>query len=363
MDDFDEVVNAHPDNCEFDTVVEQALTRRGFLGGVLAMGGVATLGRAVPPSGAQAVGNRFAFDAVAASTADEIVVPVGYKAETVIRWADPIWSDSVAFDQETRDTAETQARTFGDNTDGMEIFMHADRTLMAINNENTNRKITWRNRPVGKFETDDDVEKGMLAHGVSVVELAHNGNRWNVVIDSPFNRRITPRTEMAVTGQAAGHDLLKTAIDPNGTTTLSTWNNCGSGNTPWGTYLACEENFNVYFSAEDENHEASAELRRYGVSASDWGYGWANVVDCFDVAKNPNEPNRAGYVVEIDPRDPKSTPKKRTALGRFKHENAECVVNNDGRLVIYMGDDERGEFSCTAMCRMAFMPLASTPMN
>ncbi len=344
FDDFDEAVNPRPEGCDFDDVVEEALSRRGFLGGVLAMGGFATLGGAGLPTGAMAAGNRFAFDAVGVSTADSVVVPKGYTAKVVMRWADPMWSDSVAFDPESRGSAETQARTFGDNTDGMEIFLHEGRTLIAINNEYTNRKIIWGNREEGRFANADDIEKGMLAHGVSVVEIAHDGSGWGIVIDSPFNRRITPKTEMVLTGPAAGHDLVKTAADPSGTKTFGTWNNCGSGKTPWGTYLTCEENFNGYFSARDENHKVSSELKRYGVSASDWGYGWASIDERFDVAKTPNEPNRAGYVVEIDPRDPNSIPKKRTALGRFKHENAECVVNNDGRLVIYMGDDERGEF-------------------
>lgn len=344
FDDFDEAVNPRPEECDFDRVVEQALSRRGFLGGVLAVGGFASLGGAVLPTGAKAAADRFAFEAISASTADTIAVPAGYKSEVVIRWADPMWSDSTEFDQSTRGTAASQSRTFGDNTDGMHVFMHEGRTLLTINNEYTNRKIIWGNREEGKFENGDDVEKGMLAHGVSVIELAHDGNGWGIVIDSPYNRRITPQTEMMLTGPAAGHDLMKTAADPTGTKTLGTWNNCGSGQTPWGTYLACEENFNGYFSTEDENHEVSPELKRYGVSAKDWGYGWATIDDRFNVAKTPNEANRAGYVVEIDPRDPNSVPKKRTALGRFKHENAEVVINNDGRVVIYMGDDERGEF-------------------
>ncbi|MEM1005841.1 MAG: PhoX family phosphatase, partial [Pseudomonadota bacterium] len=208
----------------------------------------------------------------------------------------------------------------------------------------TNRDILWGNNPDAKAASDDDVAKGMMAHGVTVVEIANADGTWAIVKDSPYNRRITPQTDMALTGPAAGHDLMKTAADATGTRSKGTWNNCGNGMTPWGTYLACEENFNGYFSAEDENHEVSAELRRYGVSANDWGYGWASIDARFDVSKHPNEPNRAGYVVEIDPTDPTATPRKLTALGRFKHENAEAVVNKDGRVIVYMGDDERGEF-------------------
>lgn len=355
FDDFDEAVTPHPETNDFDAVVSSAMSqmsRRGFIGGVLAMGSFATLGGTTLPNSAHAAtpttNTRFAFDAIAAGTSDKIVVPKGYSAKTVIRWGDPLWSDGGEFDPATRGTAATQLRAFGDNSDGMDIFTHGDKTLLAVNNEYTNRAIIWGNRHNSDLNapapTLDDIEKGMLAHGVTIVELTQGVQGWTVVKDSPFNRRITPRTQMAITGPAAGHDLMKTAEDPDGTTSRGTWNNCGNGLTPWGTYLTCEENFNGYFSTTDKDFQISPELARYGISPHDWGYGWSQIDARFDISKSPNEPNRAGYVVEIDPRDPSSTPKKRTALGRFKHENAECVINMDGRLVIYMGDDERGEF-------------------
>ncbi len=344
FDEFDEVVNPRPEECEFDRVVERALSRRGFLGGVLAMGSFTAVGGSLLPTGARASADRFSFEAIPVSTADEVVVPAGYKAEVMVRWGDPLWSDAPEFDPATRGTAASQERAFGDNTDGQDVFFHDGHVLLVVNNEYTNRDILWGNNPDAKAASDDDVAKGMMAHGVTVVEIANTDGTWGIVKDSPYNRRITPQTDMTITGPAAGHDLMKTAADPTGTTSKGTWNNCGNGMTPWGTYLACEENFNGYFSAEDEAHEVSVELKRYGVSSKDWGYGWAKIDERFDVSKNPNEPNRAGYVVEIDPTDPTSTPRKLTALGRFKHENAESVVNNDGRVVVYMGDDERGEF-------------------
>lgn len=359
FDDFDEMVNPRPEETEFDRIVEEAISRRGFLGGALAFGSFAAVNSAFT-TGAQAAADRFAFAQIPTSIDDTVVVPEGYKAQVVVRWGDPLWSDAPEFDHATRGTAASQARAFGDNIDGMEVYAHGNKTLYIANNEYTNRAILWGNNPDGKAASDDDIAKGKMAHGLSIVELTQGANGWEVVIDSPYNRRVTPDTEMMLTGPAAGHDLLKTAADPSGTKTLGTWNNCGNGSTPWGTYLACEENFNGYFSAEDENHEVSPELKRYGVSAQDWGYGWAKIDDRFDVAKNPNEPNRAGYVVEIDPRDPNSTPKKRTALGRFKHENAEAVVNKDGRVVIYMGDDERGEFLYRYVSDGVYAPGADT---
>ncbi|MBU2982416.1 PhoX family phosphatase [Lentibacter algarum] len=343
FDDFDEVVNPRLLEPEFDNIVEAALSRRGFLGGVLALGSVTALGGGLLPSSARAQNSRFAFENIEMSTADTVKLPAGFKSEIVARWGDPIFSDTPEFDPATRGTAETQARAFGDNTDGMDVFFHQGHTLLVVNNEYTNRSVIWGNQPESGPD-EDAVTKGMMAHGVTVVEMVDGDAGWQILKDSPFNRRITPQTEMLMTGPAAGHELLKTEADPSGTKPLGTWNNCGNGLTPWGTYLACEENFNGYFSAEDEAHKVNADLKRYGISSKDWGYRWASIDPRFDVAKNPNEPNRAGYVVEIDPTDASSTPKKRSALGRFKHENAECVVNNDGKLVIYMGDDERGEF-------------------
>ncbi|MGR3615935.1 MAG: PhoX family protein [Paracoccaceae bacterium] len=359
FDDFDEEINPRPEITDFDKVVEAALSRRGFLGGVLTLGSFAALGGALVPQTARAATGRFAFDAIATSTADEISVPAGYKAEVIVRWGDPLFSDAPEFDHATRGTAVSQERAFGDNNDGMDVFAHDGKMLLVANNEYTNRSILSVSGD-NLLEDEGEIAKGMMAHGVSIMEIAEVDGVWKVVKDSPYNRRITPQTDMALTGPAAGHDLMKTAADVSGTSSKGTWNNCGNGMTPWGTYLACEENFNGYFSAEDEAHEVSPELQRYSVSAKDWGYSWAKIDERFDVVKNPNEPNRAGYVVEIDPTDPESTPRKLTALGRFKHENAEAVVNNDGRIVVYMGDDERGEFMYRFVSEGVYAPGTNT---
>ena len=345
FDDYDEVINPRPEHNDFDAVVDAAISRRGFLSGVLTFGaGTFVMGTSSLVSTAEAATSRFAFDQVPASTADTITVPDGYEWDVAVQWGDKLWSDTPEFDETTRGDAASQARAFGDNNDGMSTFNIEGKTVLVANNEYTNRKIIWGNRAEGKAETDDDVLKGKMAHGVTVVELAEQNGKWAPLLDSPFNRRITPDTDMDITGPAAGHDLLKTAADPTGTRTKGTWNNCGNGETPWGTYLACEENFNGYFSSSDETFEINPQLKRYGIGKSDWGYGWAKIDDRFDVSKTPNEPNRAGYIVEIDPSDPTSTPKKHTALGRFKHENADVQIAADGRIVVYMGDDERGEY-------------------
>lgn len=334
-----------PQPTDFERLCEST-SRRRFLHASVAMGATAFV------LGASALGtirtthaaSWLKFSPVAANDFDTVTVPDGFRWHLVSSWGDPLWSQGVAFDHLTRGTGASQELAFGDNNDGMSVFSIDGRTVMVVNNEYVNRRIIYANRASRRPENADDVRKGKAGHGVSVVEIAERSGYWSVVKDSPYNRRITPDTPMALTGPARGHTLLKTAADPQGIYSLGTWNNCGNGKTPWGTYLACEENFNGYFSSSDPDFKRSAALKRYGIKHNDWGYAWATVDERFDISKHPNEPNRAGYIVEIDPSSPTSTPKKRTALGRFKHENAEVVVNNDGRVVVYMGDDERGEF-------------------
>jgi hypothetical protein len=344
FDEFDELNNPPVETTDFDRIAARRYSRRAFVGGAAALGATAMfLGTSALTRPAHAAG-RFGFAPVEANTLDTITLPKGYNWHTVAVWGEPMWSDAPEFDHATRGSADSQARAFGDNNDGMALFTRDGRYVLAVNNEYTNRKVIWGNRENDKPAGEDDILKGMLAHGVSVVEITWQDGKWSIVRDSAFNRRITPQTPMEITGPARGHDLMKTAADPAGARTLGTWNNCGNGRTPWGTYLTCEENFNGYFSSSHENPAITDAMKRYGIGPKDWGYDWATVDERFDIARHPNEPNRAGYVVEIDPLDPASTPKKRTALGRFKHENAELVVANDGRVVVYLGDDERGEF-------------------
>ena len=232
FDDFDEQVNPRPLECDFDRIVEKSLSRREVLKGILAVGSVATLGSFALTDDVVASSSRFAFEQIPTNTLDDITVPQGYVSQIVARWGDPLWSGVPEFDHATRGTAKDQEKTFGDNIDGMDVFSHEGHTLLVVNNEYTNRDIIWGNREEGKAETDDDVLKGKMAHGLTVVEIAQDGTEWSIVKDSPFNRRVTPDTEMELTGPAKGHELMKTADDPTGTKSLGTWNNCGNGITP-----------------------------------------------------------------------------------------------------------------------------------
>ena len=345
-DEFDEVTDPRPAQTDFEALAEKAMSRRGFLGRGVAFGAAAFVMGAtgLTPLPARAATPRFGFEPVAANGLDTVTVPRGYSWHVVARWGDPMWSNSIAFDQVTRGSGASQELAFGDNNDGMSLFADGERSVLAVNNEYVNNNIIYGGAGTGKPENADDVRKGKAGHGVSIVEIVQTDGRWSIVVDSPCNRRITADTPMEITGPARGHEWMKTAADPSGTSSKGTWNNCGNGRTPWGTYLACEENFNGYFSTSDPELEITAEFKRYGVGRKDRGYDWAAEDERFDTARHPNEPNRAGYIVEIDPLDSSSTPKKRTALGRFKHENAEVVLAANGQVVVYMGDDERGEF-------------------
>ncbi len=325
--------------CEFD--FDRIVSRRAVLLGGTAFGVVAFADAVLPPN-AEAV--PMDFEPVGANQDDTITLPKGYTWHLVASWGDPLWSSGQDFDPTSRGTAESQAMAFGDNNDGMSCFAVDGRIVLAVNNEYTNTKVIWGNRTSNSHENADDVRKGMNAHGVSLMEIRRGDQGWQVVKDSPLNRRITPETPMDVTGPGRAHPLLKTQDDPHGVLVQGTFNNCGNGRTPWGTYLTCEENFHAYFHSPSKADWTPTDmLKRYGLKASNDRYGWATVEKRFDLALEANEPNRHGYIVEIDPADPASRPRKHTAMGRFKHENCEMVVAGDGHIVAYMGDDERGE--------------------
>jgi len=368
-DEWDEMNFPRPEVQEFDRVVDRALSRRGFLGGVVAFGsGAAVMGTSFL-KGTTAMAQqttRFAFDQIAAQTDGTVHVPEGYDWDVLVRWGDPLFSDAVdAWDPEAGVSVAMSDRVFGENTDGMELFNVDGREILVVNSEYTNRATNLPHTEDGTPGGLDDVRILQNLQGVNVLEIAQGDNGWEVVVDSPYNRRITHLTPMTFDGPAAGHELLQTEADPTGMASLGTFNNCGSGRTPWGTYLTCEENFNGYFgssetSTDQKPIEVDEGYARYGIGVDGWGYDYHLWDARFDTSLNHNEPHRAGYVVEIDPADPTSTPVKHTALGRFKHENAAYALAPDGRVVVYMGDDERGEFMYRWVSRDIYVPGGDT---
>jgi hypothetical protein len=348
------------DNATMGEIIAARLSRRDIMKGALAVTAITT---AVVPAAIEASGQAqaqagsttpsFNFAEIAAGSDEKHYVADGYDADILIRWGDPVLPGAPEFDPQAQ-TAAKQAMQFGYNNDYLGYIPlngRSDHGLLVVNHEYTNEELMFPTLP-GRQDLRQvrfanmskelaDIE--IAAHGGSVLEVKRENGKWAVVKDSKYNRRITGETDMLITGPAAGHARMKTSADPTGTKVKGMLNNCAGGRTPWGTWLTCEENFNGYFwGATTEAHPEHRNYRRVGLPGQ--FYNWGTYYDRFDVNKEPNEGNRFGWVVEIDPTDPASVPKKRTALGRFKHEGAANIVNKDGRFVVYQGDDERFDY-------------------
>jgi len=358
MDTEDLSVNLS-ENALFASVVNRAINRRGFL--KMGSGLAATGFLAGPLAGCTSLGqgspSLLGFKAVAASSADTVTVAEGYTARPFVPWGTPLFSTGPGsyWKGDGSETAADQARQVGENHDGMHFFPIDGRSsnegLLVINHEYTSvvkgQYITLFGSPAAPANSLDRVNKAMNAWGCSVIHIRKDtGGQWAVVLDSTYNRRLTSASPMELTGPAAGDALLRTSADPTGRRVLGTINNCGNGFTPWGTYLTCEENFNNNFgtTVEPQVDGRSPAQKRYGITAGATEYGWETQHARFDYKKEPNESNRFGWVVEIDPFNPLSLPKKRTALGRFKHESAAWHLTRDKRVVVYMGDDQANDY-------------------
>jgi uncharacterized protein len=354
----------------FGDIVDRVVSRRGVLkasavGALVAGVGVPTaLPAAADPAPAAAAaggrgpdtsGSALTFPAVPPNTLDTVVVPNGYDWSVLIRWGEPVLPGAPRFGFD-RQTPAAQAAQFGYNNDFVAVLplgRSGDRALLWVNHEYTNEELMFPGFTSQDALTPDQVRIAMAAHGGSVVEIERVGGtgEWQPVRRGrrPYNRRVTATTPMTFTGPAAGRPLLRTAADPGGRTVLGMLNNCAGGLTPWGTVLSGEENFNQYFVGGDAVPEpARTALARYGITTTarypTGSRKWERVDERFDLAKHPNEANRFGWIVEIDPYDPSATPRKHTSLGRFKHEGATIAVAKDGRVAAYLGDDERFDY-------------------
>jgi len=279
-------------------------------------------------------------------------VASGYDARVLIRWGDPILKGAPEFEP-GGSNGPAQERQFGYNNDFIAYMpwprgsQSADHGLLCVNHEYTDPQLMWPGIPSNKEAAalldKHQVAVDMAAHGHSVVEIRRAGGRWQVVPDSALNRRIDASTPIHISGPAAGHPRMRTSADPEGRTVAGTVNCCAGGFTPWGTVLIAEENFHYYFGGKPADQAVADALAPYGLKEQS-RYAWSRFHPRFDVSKEPNEPNRFGWVVEYDPYDPSAAPVKRTALGRFKHESASAWLDRSGHVVIYSGDDEVFQF-------------------
>jgi uncharacterized protein len=291
-------------------------------------------------------------------------LPPGYSAQVLLRWGDPVLAAAPAFVPGKAD-ADAQEKQFGYDNDFL-AFMPlprgttgASHGLLCANHERCTPQLMWPGMTAKTYAnamTAEHCAHEMASQGFSIIEIRNEGGRWRTLPESRYNRRLTARSaRIRIGGPAAGHKRLQTRADPEGKLVIGTLNNCAGGVTPWGTVLTCEENFHSYFSGNAAKHAEAAAFKRYGVNGRG-RYVWGSFFDRFDLDKEPNEPNRFGWVVEIDPYDPESTPVKRTALGRFKHEGATAAVSHDARVAIYLGDDERFEYLYKFVTAAKFQP-------
>ncbi len=299
------------------------------------------------PAGSAGTGTN--FTAVAPNKEDALVIPDGYQQSVVIRWGDPLFADAPAFDFE-KQTPAAQAKQFGYNNDFaalLPIEGQPNSYLLVVNHEYTTGPQMFRGYNKDA-PTDEQIAITKAAHGLTVVEVKGESATGKLTpVFGKYNRRITADTEFTLTGPAAGTIFTKTAADPSGTKVLGTFANCAGGVTPWGTVLSGEENFHGYFANGDKISDPldKPRAKRYGYpKGATTPNQWERTDKRFDLAQEPNEGNRFGYVIEVDPWDPTSTPVKHSAMGRLKHEGANIYVTKAGDVVSYTGDDERFDY-------------------
>ncbi len=350
--EHDEGTSNPSNNRPFEDVLTEYASRRQVLRGGLTLaagtflaGPLAATANDGAPGGLR-IGSRlidFQPVALAEGSGPVPAISADYDFSVLIPWGTSLTNNLPDYegDPGARPLSDEQAQQIGIGHDGMWFFplgRGSSRGLLAINHEfGTNSTVLGKASP----ESLEDVMTSQHAHGISVVEIRRAGRRWELVKDSMYNRRVHGRTPVEFSGPVAGSEFTGPEAGAMGTL-----NNCANGYTPWGTYLTCEENFNGYFGTSDPTWTPSEEQARYGLSAGGFGYGWHLFDERFDLASDshPNEENRFGWIVEVDPFNPEAAPVKRTAMGRFKHEGVALVEGRGGRVVGYMGDDERFDY-------------------
>jgi uncharacterized protein len=343
MDKFEELDGAAV-NPSTEPTIGELISRRTMLKGMAASSAFGLLGCGTMGA---ASSSDPTFTEVPRSSGEGIQVPPGYKAQVLLRQGDPIKAGAPEYNPATQ-TGEQQEQQFGTDADFISFMplplgsKSSTRGLLGVNHENHRAAICFPGNP--KQLTRQQAEVQVAAQGFSITEIAKEGNQWRVVKDSRYNRRISGNAPMRISGPAAGHERMRTNADPTGTRSFGTLNNCAGGTTPWGTMLTAEENIQNYFTGDAGKGPEAAARKRYNISGKGRYADWGRYFDRFNLDKEPNEPNRFGWIVEIDPYDPNHTSVKRTALGRAAHECATHAISHDNRIAIYSGDDARMEF-------------------
>ncbi|ROO35176.1 PhoX family protein [Salinisphaera orenii] len=371
------------DNEPFSSVLERRVSRRGVMRGGLGMAAVGMLGSFGLTACSDDDGNvdlgdddmaaamALAFESIAGSQQDAVVVPPGYTAQVLMPWGTPINGGGTEWRPDLSFTPQIQANSAGMHHDGMYHFPISEENassefILALNNEYIDQGALWapQGGPTNAGEgarPADEVRTEINAHGVTVAQVARDADgRWSVSRSAPYNRRLTSATPMKLSGPVAGSPYVVTAYDPTGMSTRGTNNNCASGYTPWGTYLTCEENWPAVFI---KNSDRYMDDERLGISTERGRYGWETAAGDptetdgefarFNATPSGasaaedyrNEPRTFGYIVEVDPYTQQSRAVKRTALGRFRHEGCWPGKLVPGEpVVFYSGHDSRNEY-------------------
>ncbi|HTO18268.1 MAG TPA: PhoX family phosphatase [Pseudomonas sp.] len=329
---------------------------------------------------------RLGFDSIPGSRTDACVVPPGYSAYVLAPWGTPLNSAARAWQADGGNSADDQANAVGMHHDGMHFFPlngSSEDGLLVVNYEYIDQKALHPNGPTRDADgrrPAEEVRKEINAHGVGVLRIRKVGGRWQVMDNDPLNRRFTTASVMDLSGPLRGSAHVQTRFSPDGTVTRGTNNNCGNGFTPWGTYLACEENWpNVFINRDAGLPE---DQRRIGISTARTSYAWetaagdASEVDeefaRFDITPRGasarddyrNEASTYGYIVEIDPHDPTTRAVKRTALGRFRHEGCWPAKAQAGQpVVFYSGDDAQNEYLYKFVSAALWDPADANPLD
>jgi secreted PhoX family phosphatase len=364
----------------FDAILKARLSRRTVVTAAATVG-LAACARIPTKQEAKSAVSR--FKSIAPRRDDMFTVADGYRYNIVARWGDSLVTGTPDFDVRrlgntdwlNAGAVDAQHRQFGTNADAVQYFPlaqgRAAEGLVCVNHEYFSAELVWPGhggvgmkaeaRKLWMDQHPNAVAFMQAAHGVAVLQMRRDSGGWTRDLDSRFTRRITARTAMDIMGPARGHPLLRTAVDLEATRVFGTFANCSAGKTPWGTYLTSEENFDDYFAGARTVHASNPDpawvdaMRRFPFRENSF-YGWDMQDSRFDLRHEPNEPFRFGWMVEIDPHDPHSIPRKRTALGRFQHEGANTIVGKTGHVAAYMGDDEKFEYVYKFVTRDRFDP-------
>ena len=350
-------------NLSFDNVLMQRMNRRTFLSSLGALGGYA-----LPAYGYSSQNKGLAsFAEIMHGLDEDLHLAEGYSEQVVLRWGDSIFEGVGEFDP-NKQSYMSQLKRFGFNNDFVaylpirsgqsqkfeELSSHG---LLVVNHEYVNSAMMHPGSPSAMKLQRTQIDTEMAAHGLSIVEIEKQENKWNVNLTSKYNRRITPLTVMNFSGPACGHTRVKTKFSPRGERCLGTFGNCAGGVTPWGTVLTAEENIQAYFLGNARSTKEYESYKRFGLLGDKTAFSaWGKFHNHWDIDKHPQAAMHAGWIVEIDPYDPSFIPIKRTALGRCKHEGCDVHVNKDGKVVAYMGDDQAFEYIYRFVSKNTYIP-------